>query len=69
MMNQQILLARRPQGAPVAEDFRLVETPIPDPGPGDVLVQHRFISLDPYQRGRMDDVKSYSAPVAIGGVM
>jgi NADPH-dependent curcumin reductase CurA len=69
MMNQQILLARRPQGAPVAEDFRLVETPIPDPGPGEVLVQHRFISLDPYQRGRMDDVKSYSAPVAIGGVM
>ncbi len=69
MMNPQILLARRPQGAPVPEDFRLVETPLPDPGPGEVLVRHRFLSLDPYQRGRMDDAKSYAAPVALGGVM
>jgi len=68
-MNSQILLARRPQGAPVAEDFRLVETPLPEPGPGEVLVRHRFLSLDPYQRGRMDDAKSYAKPVAVGGVM
>jgi NADPH-dependent curcumin reductase CurA len=68
-MNPQILLARRPKGAPVPEDFRLVETALPEPGEGEVLVRHRFISLDPYQRGRMDDAKSYSAPVAIGAVM
>ncbi|OYW08610.1 MAG: NADP-dependent oxidoreductase, partial [Rhodospirillales bacterium 12-71-4] len=69
MKNPQILLARRPQGAPVPEDFRLVESPIPEPGEGEVLVRHRFLSLDPYQRGRMDDAKSYAAPVALGGVM
>jgi NADPH-dependent curcumin reductase CurA len=34
-----------------------------------VLVRHRFLSLDPYQRGRMDDAKSYAKPVALGGVM
>ena len=68
-MNPQILLARRPKGAPVAEDFRLAEAAIPEPAEGEVLVRHRFLSLDPYQRGRMDDAKSYSAPVALGGVM
>ncbi|MGK7865809.1 NADP-dependent oxidoreductase [Falsiroseomonas sp. E2-1-a20] len=68
-MNPQILLARRPKGAPVPEDFKLVETALPEPQDGEVLVRHRFISLDPYQRGRMDDVKSYSAQVALGAVM
>jgi len=67
--NHQILLARRPKGAPVPEDFKLVETAIPEPGEGEVLVRHRFISLDPYQRGRMDDAKSYSKPVELGAVM
>lgn len=67
--NARILLARRPQGAPVPEDFRLEEAPRPEPGAGEVLVRHRFLSLDPYQRGRMDDAKSYAKPVALGGVM
>jgi NADPH-dependent curcumin reductase CurA len=67
--NRRILLARRPQGAPVPEDFRLDEAPMPDLAEGEVLVRHRFLSLDPYQRGRMDDAKSYAKPVAIGGVM
>ncbi|MBU8543102.1 MULTISPECIES: NADP-dependent oxidoreductase [Roseomonadaceae] len=69
MKTQQILLARRPQGAPVPEDFRFVETELPEPEYGEVIVAHRFLSLDPYQRGRMDDAKSYSAPVALGAVM
>jgi NADPH-dependent curcumin reductase CurA len=67
--NPRILLARRPRGAPVPEDFRLEAAPRPEPGPGEVLVRHRFLSLDPYQRGRMDDAKSYAKPVALGGVM
>lgn len=67
--NPRILLARRPQGAPVPEDFRLDEAPLPEPGAGEVLLHHRFLSLDPYQRGRMDDAKSYAKPVALGGVM
>jgi len=67
--NRRILLARRPQGAPVAEDFRFDEAPPPVPAEGEVLIRHRFLSLDPYQRGRMDDAKSYAKPVALGGVM
>lgn len=67
--NAQILLARRPQGAPVPEDFRLTEAPIPEPAEGEVLIRHRFLSLDPYQRGRMDDAKSYAKPVELGAVM
>ncbi|MGX9962355.1 NADP-dependent oxidoreductase [Roseomonas sp. F4] len=69
MKTQQILLACRPQGAPVPEDFRFAEAELPEPKDGEVIVAHRFLSLDPYQRGRMDDAKSYSAPVALGAVM
>jgi len=68
-LNPRILLARRPKGPPVPEDFRFDAAPIPDPAEGEVLIRHRFLSLDPYQRGRMDDAKSYAKPVEIGGVM
>ncbi|WP_431283498.1 NADP-dependent oxidoreductase [Humitalea sp. 24SJ18S-53] len=67
--NLRILLARRPNGAPVPEDFAIEEAPRPEPKDGYVLVRHRFLSLDPYMRGRMSEAKSYAKPVAIGGVM
>ena len=66
---KHIVLARRPQGAPVDADFRLEEAPVPQPGPGEVLVRVLYMSLDPYMRGRMDDAKSYAKPVPIGGTM
>jgi NADPH-dependent curcumin reductase CurA len=65
----KIVLASRPSGAPVPENFRLETAPIPTAGPGEVLVEVLWLSLDPYMRGRMDDTKSYSAPVPIGGTM
>lgn len=67
--NRRILLARRPQGAVVAEDLAFVEEPIPTPGPDQVLLRNRFISLDPATRGWMDDKASYMKPIPIGGVM
>lgn len=67
--NRQIVLAARPMGLPKPSDFRLVETPIPEPGPGEMLVRARYLSLDPYMRGRMSDAPSYARPVAIGEVM
>ncbi|MDB5412662.1 MAG: Alcohol dehydrogenase zinc-binding domain protein [Rubritepida sp.] len=67
--NLQVLLKRRPQGAPVQEDFEMAERPVPLPGRGQVLVRNRFLSLDPYMRGRMSDAKSYAKPVDLGGVM
>jgi NADPH-dependent curcumin reductase CurA len=55
-------LVRRPQGWPVPEDFRLVETEVPPPGQGQALVRNLAMSVDPYMRGRMNDARSYAAP-------
>ena len=66
---RQIVLAARPQGKPRLTDFRLEETAIPTPGPGQVLLQVQYLSLDPYMRGRMDDRESYAPPTPLGGVM
>jgi NADPH:quinone reductase len=68
-MNKQILLAARPVGFPKESDFNLVESPVPTAGEGQILVRSIYLSVDPYMRGRMNDVKSYAAPVPIGGVM
>lgn len=68
-INRQIVLASRPVGEPKRENFRLVETAIPELSDGQVLLQTLFLSLDPYMRGRMSAAKSYAQPVAIGEVM
>ena len=68
-VNRCIVLARRPQGAPREEDFRLEKQPLPQAGPGQVLLRTRFLSLDPYMRGRMSDAPSYVPPVALGAPM
>ncbi|MBV2360267.1 NADP-dependent oxidoreductase [Thalassococcus sp. CAU 1522] len=65
----RITLARRPQGMPVPEDFALEADDMPVPGDGEVLVAVTHLSLDPYMRGRMDDVKSYAPSVGLGEVM
>ena len=67
--NRRWVLASRPHGAPVAENFRLEEQPIPSPAEGQVLLRTVWLSLDPYMRGRMSDAPSYSPPVEIGAVM
>ncbi|MFE9652158.1 NADP-dependent oxidoreductase [Micromonospora sp. NPDC006431] len=63
--NREIHLASRPQGWPTPDNFRLVETEVPTPGPGQLVVRNQFISVDPYMRGRMNDVKSYVPPFAL----
>jgi len=67
--NLQVLLVRRPTGAPQESDFRLVETAVPEIGDGQFLVRSHYLSLDPYMRGRMNDAKSYDKPAQLGGVM
>ena len=57
--SREIQLASRPSGWPTPDDFRLVEVAMAEPGPGEVLVRNTFMSVDPYMRGRMNDVKSY----------
>ncbi|GAA4921059.1 NADP-dependent oxidoreductase [Streptomyces coeruleoprunus] len=55
-------LVARPQGWPRPEDFALREAPVTEPGEGRILVRNLHFSVDPYMRGRMNDVKSYVAP-------
>jgi NADPH-dependent curcumin reductase CurA len=62
---REIQLASRPVGRPVAGNFRLAESPLPELGDGQILVRNLYMSVDPYMRGRMNDVKSYSAPFAL----
>jgi NADPH-dependent curcumin reductase CurA len=63
--SREIQLAARPQGEPKPEDFRLAEAEVPDPEAGQLLVRNRWMSVDPYMRGRMNDVKSYVPPFQI----
>ena len=67
--NRQILLASRPSGEPTLENFRLVESEVPRPSPGQMLLRSIYLSLDPYMRGRMNAARSYAPPVEIGQVM
>ena len=69
MNHQRIVLAARPTGAAGLEHFRLESVPTPAAPEGHVLVRVHYLSLDPYMRMRMNDVKSYAAPVAVGAVM
>lgn len=69
MENQRIVLASRPEGWVVPENFRLEKTPTPVPGEGEVLVKNLWLSLDPYMRGRMSDTRSYAKGVDIGELM
>ena len=50
---RRVVLANRPTGEPSGQDFRVEERPVPEPGPGQILVRGIYLSLDPYMRGRM----------------
>lgn len=67
--NSRIVLVSRPKGEPEASNFRLEQASLAGPGAGQVLLRNRYLSLDPYMRGRMDDGPSYAPPVALGEVM
>jgi hypothetical protein len=68
-LNRQFLLAQRPVGLPSRDTFSYVESPLGEPGPGQILVKNAYLSLDPAMRGWMNDAKSYIPPVGIGEVM
>ena len=66
---REVHLARRPHGMPDPDDFHVVDRDLADPGPGEVLVANHDFSVDPYMRGRMNDVKSYVPPFALNEAM
>ncbi len=67
--NRRIVLAARPAGIPVVENFRLENTAVPEPAEGQLLLRTEYLSLDPYMRGRMSDAPSYAEPVKLDEVM
>lgn len=66
---ERVALASRPEGRPTEANFRLERAELADAGDGEVAVEILYLSLDPYMRGRMDDVKSYARPVDVGATM
>src|ERR1700730_8780309 len=69
MKNKQILLASRPAGMPTLDNFSIVDAEVPEPKDGEGLLQTRFLSVDPYMRGRMRDQRSYVPPFALNEVI
>lgn len=68
-VNRRWLLARYPQGEPGADTWTLDVSPVPAPGPGQILVKARFLSVDPYMRGRISPAANYAKSVVLGEVM
>ncbi len=65
--NLQVLLVRRPDGAPTPNDFDVLDGLMPTPDEGQILVRNSFLSLDPYMRGRMNGARDgYARPYALG---
>jgi NADPH-dependent curcumin reductase CurA len=69
MTNRRVTLAARPDGSPRESDFALDEANLPGPGTGEVLMRVLYASVDPYQRGRMSEARSYAQPLEIGDVI
>src|SRR3954463_483970 len=69
MKTREVHLVARPEGWPKPEDFAVVEADLPGPRDGEVLVKNLFMSVDPYMRGRMNDVKSYVPPFRLNEAM
>ena len=67
--NTQVVLSSRPSGFPEQNNFEVVNVSMPEPEEGQMLVEILWLSLDPYMRGRMNNVKSYAVPAKIGEVM
>lgn len=67
--SREIRLKSRPRGAPTADNFELATVTLADPAPGEVQVRNRWMTVDPYMRGRMNDVKSYAPPFQLGEAM
>jgi NADPH:quinone reductase len=67
--NRQFVLESRPNGLPAESNFKMIDTPIPALQDGEFLAKARYLSVDPYMRGRISGMRSYAAPVEIGQVM
>jgi NADPH-dependent curcumin reductase CurA len=68
-VNRRVTMAARPVGQPREQDFAVEEARVPEPGAGEVLVRGLYVSVDPYQRGRMSERRSYARSLELGDVI
>jgi NADPH:quinone reductase len=66
---KQILLSSRPEGVPANRNFKFIDTSIPKPNENEILIRTLYLSVDPYMRGRMQNVKSYVEPFKLNEVI
>src|ERR1700747_3098973 len=69
LMNRRWLLASYPAGMPTADNWSMDTQPVPDPGAGQILLKAKWLSVDPYMRGRISPATNYTKGTAIGEVM
>ena len=69
VVNRRWLLKQYPEGMPTPDNWTMDAQPVPDPGPGQILVKAKWLSVDPYMRGRMSPATNYTKGVEIGEVM
>jgi NADPH:quinone reductase len=69
LKSRGVTLASRPEGFPKESDFSFEEVEVGEPGPGEVLVKALYVSVDPYQRGRMSTARSYAKGLEVGDVI
>src|SRR5438270_13415416 len=69
LVNRRWLLARYPEGIPVPNDWVMDQQSVADPGPGQILVKAKWLSVDPYMRGRMNPAGNYTKAVGLAEVM
>jgi NADPH-dependent curcumin reductase CurA len=67
--SREVRLKSRPTGTPTAANFEVATITLPDPAPGEVQVRNTWMTVDPYMRGRMNDVRSYAPPFQLGEAM
>ncbi|WP_421792176.1 NADP-dependent oxidoreductase [Hyphobacterium sp.] len=69
MKSREVHLTAYPKGEPTPEHFKLGEADIPEPAEGEVRVVNKWLSVDPYMRGRMSGIRTYIDPFALGAPM
>jgi NADPH-dependent curcumin reductase CurA len=69
VFNRRWLLTSYPAGMPSLGNWTMDTQPVPDPGPGQILIKSKWLSVDPYMRGRMSPASNYTKSVGLGEVM
>ena len=69
MENKSIIFTKRPNGIPTSKNFYLQNETVPSISDGEILLELVYVSVDPYLRGRMNDVKSYISSFEVGKAM